>query len=488
MNIAKGKKGLYPVSLILAAAATLMAPLFGLDMVWGTGYHDTQRWIEIVIFACVGVIFLLRIAKGVFFLPGLGEKFVFWALGFVLLGLISAGASDFPMQALFEIGIFIFMFLLAWMIAAEVAGDEVLLEWVLAGVVVGCALYGVKSLMVYSAALFMGGQPDPGNLITGFDSYRFFNHGQTVTLPLIGLFVCLRHGFKFGSRRWLILGWATLAVWWMLLYLSAGRGTFIGILVAFGCVGFLMRERAWPWTRTMIIGAMMGLVGYILLYIVVPYAMGLEPFGYMGKVVQRSVHNFASSRDLLWGCAVRMIGEDPWLGAGPLHYAHKCAAMGLAAHPHNWALQLASEWGIPAFICACFIFFLAFIRLYKNRFLINLGNIREFSILTCWLATLCAIFVDGLVSGLIVMPISQLWLAIFFGLVWGWGAGGVINKKELLISQIPRLAAAGVVVFAASLLIVGVIETRRSAESAARADGIPFNILRPRAWGHGFLI
>lgn len=31
-----------------------------------------------------------------------------------------------------------------------------------------------------------------------------------------------------------------------------------------------------------------------------------------------------------------------------------------------------------------------------------------------------AILLDGLVSGPLVMPVSQLWLAIYAGLAWGW--------------------------------------------------------------------
>ena len=40
------------------------------------------------------------------------------------------------------------------------------------------------------------------------------------------------------------------------------------------------------------------------------------------------------------------------------------------------------------------------------------------AMLTCWLATGAAILLDGLVSGLLVMPVSQLWLAIYAGLAW----------------------------------------------------------------------
>lgn len=487
MSLFAQEKMMKPVALVLVVGAALIAPLLGLDMLWGTGYHDTQRWIELVVFACVAVLFLVRLFKRRLLLSWCKSVFAYGILIFGFLGLISAVFSDVPAQAFFEIGVFFFLFLIAWMIASEIAhGGSHLLGLVLLGVVVGCVLYIFKSLVAYSVALYFGSQPDPGNFIPGFDSYRFFNHGQTITLPLIGLFVCLFQRCRKNSRNWIYVGWFTLSMWWMLLFVSAGRGTLTGLAVALLGVGFLMRKHAWPWLRTMLFGAALGLIAYAVLYIVVPYFIGFESFGYMGRVLQRSVNNFASSRDVLWSCALQMIYEDPWLGAGPQHYAKTCASLGLAAHPHNWVLQVVAEWGFPAFFCLCVVIFFAIKNLCRQYYLISEGDSGDHAILACWIVTFGAILIDGLVSGLIVMPVSQLWLAVFIGLAWGWVANLSSDEPRIQASDTLRICLAGVTFFVAGLLIIGAVETRASAETAAKTDVFPFKMLRPRAWGHGF--
>ena len=36
--------------------------------------------------------------------------------------------------------------------------------------------------------------------------------------------------------------------------------------------------------------------------------------------------------------------SSPWLGIGPMQFAALASVVG--AHPHNWPLQVAAEWGL----------------------------------------------------------------------------------------------------------------------------------------------
>lgn len=478
-------QGRQPLVLSLTLGMVLIAPLMGLDAVIGTGYHDTQRWMELAALAVIAVVALVRLVRGALALPALKSPGAWWVCLAGVLGLISALLSTAPRQAFFEVGVFFLLLLTAWLIAAEVAQRGAAgLESVLAWVVVGSLLYGFKAMVAYLGALLSGAQPDPANLIPGFDTYRFFNHEQTVTLPLLGLYVCLQAGKVARSRGWLAAGWMALVVWWMLLFASAGRGTLVAMAVVMLAAGVGRGSRAWPWVRTMAWGALAGGAAYVLLYMAVPQWLGLESFGFFGGIVQRSVDNFGSSRGALWACAIQMVLQNPWLGAGPLHYAQVCAPLQVAAHPHNWVLQIAAEWGLLALGCIGAALLLAFRALHGCGAVLDERDERNQAMLTCWLATGIAIVLDGLVSGLLVMPVSQLWIASYAGLAWGWvravrpPSGG----PPVAASLSWRCFAGGVILAAAGLLTVGVAATLASAHSA-ESEGLR---LAPRAWGSGF--
>lgn len=474
-----------PWALAFVIAVALLSPLLGMDMLVGTGYHDTQRWLELGVLAAMALLAVLRLHTGVVRLPGLQAQGMRLLLLAGVLGLLSCLQAAFPAQALFEWGIFFFLLLTAWLMAAEVAQvSSARIPQALAWVVAGSLLYGFKALLTYAIALFLGDQPDPGNLIPGFDIYRFFNHGQTVTLPLLGLFICLMAGEAVRSRRWRRAGWVALVLWWMLLFVTAGRGTFIGVVLAMASVGWVRKSLAWPWVRTMAWGALGGLLAYMVLYVALPQLQGLGPFSFLGYVVQRSIETPGSSRGALWSCAALMVQQHPWLGAGPLHYAQLCAPLGIAAHPHNWVLQIAAEWGLPVLACLVGVCAYALRALHCCGAQLPPSDAANQAMLTCWLATGAAILLDGLVSGLLVMPVSQLWLAIYAGLAWGW-----VQSFSLAVPQLHsrawRLAAGVFLVGAAGVFSVGVATSHRVASALEATPESELALLRPRAWGLG---
>jgi O-antigen ligase len=117
-----------------------------------------------------------------------------------------------------------------------------------------------------------------------------------------------------------------------------------------------------------------------------------------------------------------LIALHPWLGAGPLHYAHYGADLRGGAHPHNWALQIAAEWGVPACLCLVAAIARAVLGLVRTAQVIPAEDVPSHTVLAAMLVSALATLADGLVSGVLVMPQAQLLVAIYIGCAVGWAS------------------------------------------------------------------
>jgi len=394
-------------------ASLAISPFLVLPFVSGAHFYDNQRLVEIfcVLFALVLIWFQSMHGAGIPQL--LGRPLMLLLALFFLLGLASSGTAYSPRHAFLEWANLLLLCCAAWLVATEIsAKGEQLLDKLLLFCGLACAAYLLLEIAIYLSVLKAGIQPKPSQLIVGFDNYRFFNYVQTIALPMLGLLAA-----RLPERGRRLFWWGITALWWMLLYVSAGRGTFVGLTVAIAVVWCALGKSAWAWCRAMLLAGLAGLLAYLFFYVFIPVARGLAPFGLLLTTVERSVENPTSSRLQLWIRALEMVAEDPWLGAGPLHFAHYGRDLQLGSSPHNWPLQIGSEWGLPALLLLCGALALALFKLWQLR---KLVAAKDQSTLTAWLVTGLAILVDGVVSGLIVMPTSQLWIALYVGCAWGW--------------------------------------------------------------------
>ncbi|MDI1245101.1 MAG: O-antigen ligase family protein [Rhodoferax sp.] len=410
MALGKKLKSVFPYFVVASLA---MSPFLVFPLVAGAHFYDNQRLIQIfcVLFALLAIWFQL-IGKPA--IPRLFSRPILLLLALLfLLGLVSSSAAYSPRHAFFEWVNLLLLLCAAWLVAAEISdkGDQ-LLDKLLQLCGLACAVYLLLEITIYISVLKAGIQPKPEQLILGFDNYRFFNYGQTISLPLLGLMAA-----RMSDQGRRLFWWGVTALWWMLLFVSAGRGTFVGVTVAIALAWFVLRGSARAWCRAMLFAGLAGLFAYLIFYVAIPLLLGLEPFGLLPAVGDRSLQNPTSGRLPLWARALEMILEDPWLGAGPMHFAHYGRDLGIGASPHNWPLQIGSEWGLPALLLLCGVLLLALRKLWQLRMIVAA---KDQDTLTAWLVTGLAILVDGLVSGLLVMPISQLWIALYAGCAWGW--------------------------------------------------------------------
>ncbi|MFC5474649.1 O-antigen ligase family protein [Paraherbaspirillum soli] len=401
---------------VLVVIAAVIGPLRLFELVGDASYHDKQRILEIfcvVLVTLFSTFVLVRRDKIRLLHDRRSANFL--AL-FFLLGLVSSVVAYSPRHALFECANFLLLIITSLLLASEISakGDS-LLDKILLLCGLGCAIYILIEIIIYVAVINVAGQPSDLIFIFGFDNYRFLNHVQTITLPLLGLFT-----IRSSDRKKKIFAWIVTSLWWTLLFVSAGRGTFIGILAGLCMAWICLRKDALPWCRIMLLSALAGFGAYLLFYVLIPVLLGLQPFGLLLSVVSRTATNPDSSRLPLWIRAWEILVAHPWLGAGPLHFAHFGRTVQNGAHPHNWVLQIACEWGIPALLCLVAAIVLGFKKLLAVRQYLATADIKNRLTLAAWLTTGVAILVDGLVSGLIVMPTSQLWIALYIGCAWGW--------------------------------------------------------------------
>jgi hypothetical protein len=181
-----------------------------------------------------------------------------------------------------------------------------------------------------------------------------------------------------------------------------------------------------------------------------------------------------SGRFHMWSLTMGDVFDNPLWGIGPMNYV--CTSPYLIGHPHNFPLQLAAEWGIPVAIAACFIFlalfFRAVISIRDDRF--DNPDDREISGLL--LTGLLAAALHACLSGVMVMPASQVTGLLLCGMLLGLSPASPDQRPATAARwwSFPGL------VLAMGLLALGVQELRTMEERASQLNA--GETMWPRIW------
>lgn len=411
--------------------------------------HDKQRCVEILTLCVTAVVVLIRVAKGRG--PVLPKPVGMLLLAFVTFGLVSLLTAPSLQHAVNEWSSILLLLVLVFSLAEEMTQVGYCLQTLVHLAGIACGLYSLRVLLMYVMALVSGFQVDMHELAVGFSNARFLNHTQTALLPLI-ILLCLKAPKQSTWRK----TWFALAVfWWALLFVCEARASVVALVAACICAVGLRRSHARPFMLTMLWSALAGLVLYALLFILLPVLVGLQPVGSPLNVVARTAADPTSSRNLLWKLALDLITAHPWLGVGPQHFAHEGARLYTGAHPHNWILQIGAEWGIPALLCLLGAAFLGGRALVRSGAKLVATDVENQHMLVTLQVACAAIFVDGLLSGVIVMPQSQLAIALVLGVACAWvrGQDGALESAHVEPSLVNRIVVISLVVAGSAGLI-----------------------------------
>ncbi|PPD51581.1 MAG: hypothetical protein CTY11_11720 [Methylomonas sp.] len=329
-----------------------------------------------------------------------------------LLAVLSSLSAPSPRHAWLEVSTFVGLGYLAVFIATCVLRyRDGFFHAVVATLAVGAGLYMTGFFSGYVASFIEGIPlvwPEPFYMLS---NVRQFNQYQLWTLGLLMLPVLPGCGLEAAYRRWFSL---FLSAWWVLLFASGSRGVLLAWLLALAMTAVVYQTLARPLLWAQIKHGVFGLAGYCLLFIGLPR---LNNGG--GAVIQTALRNQTEDRLYLWGHAWAMIKTHPWLGVGPMHFAWYPNDTG--AHPHNSVLQLAAELGLPAIILVLLLTghgLICWLQRYNARTLADESAFKIAVVITLFF-TLVMTAAYSLVDGVIVMPLSQVMMALMVGLAMG---------------------------------------------------------------------
>ncbi len=443
--------------------------------------HDFSRLVQVSLLLVMGICWASR-QGGPSLLPGaqpvprtLGRV---WWTGVLILVTASTVQSAYPLIACRELVVFSGIWLTALVIAHGVTSPGIL-QRVLRILVMGGFLYAAAVVLILGATLLEGTLADPWTALMGFDNPRFLNHSQTIALPLVA---AVSAGDE--QPRWRRLGWWTLFLSGMLLFITFGRATLMALFLGLVTGWWTFGRRGRTYAKRTLTPALLGLATMWMCYL-----LWMQPAGY--TIDPRSLVS-PHFRDYLIAESVKLWWTSPWLGVGPMHFAHWYN--GEAAHPHDIYFQLLAEYGAPATVLLVGGAVMWLKQVHRR---LRAVQDHEVSLAMGLWGALLGIAVDGALSGNFVMPVPQLWIAMALGLTSAFlqrGRSTETGSTTIPIARRPVRLVMGWLIVAALLWLA--IQSFREGATASNpaidTEGPVGNLDKrtpqpnPRFWSNGW--
>jgi hypothetical protein len=402
-----------------------------------------------------------------------------WALGSVVgLGILSSALGPAPFSAFLELSHFGLLFVAAGVVASAIRSAREYVERVLLGtVVLSALLYAVRFFVGYGVALSLPELELGRETLTGFQNIRFFNQYQTWTLPLLGgAVLALPKRWRIGQGVVLFLA----ALWWTLVFASNVRGTVVAMAVAAIGVWLLFRNASHRWLSVQGAALLAGGILYCALFTL--------PGGATPEVVDRLGEVGQSRRLQHWRKCLHMVWQHPVLGGGPMHYAWPPFDFASAAHPHNAFMQWLAEWGVPSTaIMSGLTIWGGWWWLLQEKEDAETANMQSNAMRIALIASILTGTAHAMVSGIIVMPLSQILLILIVG--WAWGRYKHNNDVVTPVSSFRPQAVLCIVLIASIGIVGSSLQDLSTVEERHRAfaEAVDRNRLSPRYWAQGYL-
>lgn len=448
----------------------LVAPTIGFG--WIESWHNEQRAVQIVLLAFTALAYCL---VGVLTPSESGARWQLPTLLLVFLGLgvISALRAKFVFAALAEVSLFALLAILVVLTARVVSTDVArYVRWARWFALLFATAYVLGVATRYLAAVNLGRAIDLDVLILGYANPRFPSALHAVLIPFLALTVIEKTAFR--SLR--ACAAVVLSFLWAINLGLGTRGIWFAYAFAMPVTVVLIGWR--PLARLLAVLALTAIAGIGLYFIFFPIAGALIG---IGAAVRAPTDNLTTvtSREVLWQLSWQAIKSSPVLGVGPMQFATFASQVG--AHPHNWPLQVAAEWGLPALGLLTFALF----QIGKTV----RHTASDCSVAVIILAVAVALLL-GLVDGNLVMPVSQVGAALAAGMLIGAIRAGKQQHGRRWKSAAYLTLTAFIAIVTSGILIEfgtrSLPDQPRSIESFRNSH--PGAWLVPRFWEQGHLL
>lgn len=472
------------LAVFLCATLALIATLPIVAWLPYTTWHDQQRIGQVFAMAAAMIAATVAYRSGGIRPPSLLRKGDRRLLTLVIsAGVVSACLSPQPLWGFAEVALGVGSLGVGWVVASarRLYGSKV------DRVLIGALFFTCAGMMVRFGAAYLsaiiGGQGvlDAWLLVDGFSNPRFY--GQFLTLAIPMLLVPLMAAGEL-RRHALVAGLLALLAWTVAIT-SGTRGTWLGLAVAAFLLAWTGRSGR-RWAGLQVASALAGVALFWLALTLIPDALGIRIEHHAASRATASL----SQRDIIWRQAIEVAIQHPLLGIGPMQLAG--LPNGVAAHPHQAWLQWAAELGVPSAMLVTWLV------VCSGRALLPVLRARAMStqehdvLRLCLTGALAGALTQSMVDGVLVMPYSQLWVA----LLGGWLLGLQPRDATSSSADSPPLAASRhslkwwLAAFGAAVavLVFAVVRDYPHLAERERAFATTFGgHFQPRFWAQGVI-
>ena len=468
--------------LLPALAAVCLYLIF--SPVWIPGLtpriYDDARCLELILLAVVVVQLLLPSFADAVVASWVALGKLARALIAILLagGALSAWNSGSVKFGALEIALNAQLVVLFLVLCAAARTEKQKTETALAiALSAGAAMFVLKFWTTYVLYVFEGKDFPWLTPFLDFANVRFFSQYQAYSLLLILLPASLLNL----QNNWKVLLYIVAVNCWALQWIVSTRAVWAGFALAVLVVLLFARHGRMTWLRLQVIVMLAGGVVFLIFSRIVaslPSAT-LVPNA-VGSIMQRGSES-VWERIALWRSALDFIMARPLLGVGPGQFGLQNYPTG-AAHPHNFPLQMLSEYGLFTGLAGIALMVLLVVLAIKT---LRVGKSAAPDMAGKSIAAALIMgLTDSLFSGNQIMPHSQILLCVVAGLLVGRISA---RSPDLSIRSLkvyyPTLKLAFVVIAMLAILATTILST---AYLRAVKDMGP-NIQRgnPHFWNYG---
>ncbi|QTR51132.1 O-antigen ligase family protein [Candidatus Thiothrix anitrata] len=337
----------------------------------------------------------------------------------------------------------------------------------LAGVFALCqAIYLLRALLNYSFILIHQDILDVWNVIDGFSNIRFYAQFLSWTLPFILAYIIIHQQDKL--YPWLL---AAVIASWVLVLISGTRAFLFGIAFSMIAVMWFTPSLWRSYAKAVVMTGLSGVLGYVILIFLMPMLFGLDNSAALNSTVNRDFTN-SSGRVQIWLDTLSIIVTHPFMGIGPMMTAME-GVLDKVAHPHNFPLQLAAEWGIPfASVVLLCITYMG----WRWRNIIKAQPSEREALAFPIVAAISSAMGTGLVDGILVMPVSLFYMTIITGLAFSLWCSWVKTSDWLTP---PKIAYRTLMIIPLALIIITASQWQHLSDNPSPHQ------LEPRFWADG---